>query len=112
MSRKWSVCSVHSIPTSTFLDSCAAQLDDAESAPHVVAESARIKDSVHSLVGGIGGAFGSYVETWRSFEPKLSELISSDEFIARIDAVGKSLKADPLSVEQVLLFMRPKPKKR
>jgi DNA repair exonuclease SbcCD ATPase subunit len=79
----------------TFLDTCAAQLDDADNAPRVVAESARIKDSVHSVVGSIGEVYGSYAEVWRAFEPNLAALISSDEFIARIDGVGKSLKAEP-----------------
>ena len=79
----------------TFLDTCAAQLDDADNAPRVVAESGRIKDSVGLLGESTGRAFGSYAEAWRTFEPRLAMLISSDEFIARIDAVGKSLKAEP-----------------
>jgi DNA repair exonuclease SbcCD ATPase subunit len=79
----------------TLLGDCVVQLDDARNAPGVVEKFAQIKNAVQQSTLAIVEAFRSYTETWKAFEPKVATLISSDEFIARIDAVGKSLRAEP-----------------
>jgi energy-coupling factor transporter ATP-binding protein EcfA2 len=78
-----------------FLDGCMAQLDNAENAPGVVEHCAQVKDVVQNIVPATLDAFRSYAEAWKAFEPRLAALVSSDEFITRIDAVGKSLRAEP-----------------
>jgi energy-coupling factor transporter ATP-binding protein EcfA2 len=79
----------------TFLSDCMAQLGNAQNAPSVVEQSAQIKDAVQQIARATIDAFRSYTEAWTAFEPTLAALISSDEFIARIDAVVKSLRAEP-----------------
>jgi hypothetical protein len=79
----------------TFLGNCMTQLGNARNAPSVVEQSAQIRDAVQQITRATIDAFRSYTEAWTTFEPKLTTLISSDEFIARIDAVGKSLRAAP-----------------
>jgi DNA repair exonuclease SbcCD ATPase subunit len=79
-----------------FLDDCAVQLEIPEKIAEVVANSARIKDAVANMVAPMLEAYRRYDEAWKAFEPKLAALISSDEFVARIDAVGKTLRSEPL----------------
>lgn len=77
--------------TKTFVETCTSQLEIPEKVTEVVAESARIKDAIANMAAPTRDAFQRYKGAWDDFEPKLSALISSDEIIARIDAVGKSL---------------------
>lgn len=79
-----------------FLGECAVQLTSAENAPHVVERLAQLKDAVSATSGPTIAAFNTYVKYWRGFEPKLAALISSNEFVAFIDAVGKALGAEHL----------------
>ena len=79
----------------TFLGQCAAQLASAENAPHVIERLAQFKDAVSVASGPTVEAFGAYVEHWRAFEPKLAAVISSNEFVTLIDAVWKTLRAEP-----------------
>lgn len=78
----------------TFLDQCVSQLEVPEKVPEVVAASALAKDAVASMVAPTRDAYKRYDDAWKAFEPKLAALISSDEVIARIDAVGKSIGAE------------------
>ncbi len=78
-----------------FLDTCAGLLEITDKIAAVVAQAATVKDSVSGAATGTLLAFGRYEEAWKEFEPKLSALISSDAFVARIDAVGKTLKLEP-----------------
>lgn len=75
-----------------FLDSCADLLEIPERVPDVVAQSAAIKDSVTVSATAAMESFRRYAELWKTFEPKITALISSDEFVGRIDAVGKTLR--------------------
>jgi energy-coupling factor transporter ATP-binding protein EcfA2 len=79
----------------TFLGSCTAELNNPQNAPGVIEQSAQIKDAVQQMTSATVDAFRCYIEAWAAFEPTLATLISSDEFIKRIDAVGKSLRAEP-----------------
>jgi energy-coupling factor transporter ATP-binding protein EcfA2 len=79
----------------TFLDGCMAQLDNPRNAPRVVEQCTQANAIVQNIAQTTTDAFRSYAEAWTAFEPRLAALISSDEFIARIDAVGKSLRAEP-----------------
>ncbi|MBX3534578.1 MAG: AAA family ATPase [Xanthobacteraceae bacterium] len=79
-----------------FLNSCAAKLEIPDTVPLVVEQSARIKDALTSVIETSVQALQAYSEHWRAFEPRLSALISSDEFIARIDAVGKTLRSEAM----------------
>lgn len=78
-----------------FLGECAAQLDNPQNAPRVVEQSVQVNAAIREISSAIVESFRSYAEAWAAFEPKLAVLISSDDFIARIDAVGKSLRAEP-----------------
>ncbi|MBV1701741.1 MAG: AAA family ATPase [Hyphomicrobiales bacterium] len=79
-----------------FLNSCAAQLEAPDAMPLVVEQAARIKDALTSVAEPSVQALHAYSEHWCTFEPRFSALISSDEFVARIDAVGKTLRAEPM----------------
>jgi DNA repair exonuclease SbcCD ATPase subunit len=79
-----------------FLDGCAAMLEVPDKVPLVVEQSARMKDALTGVIEPTVQTFRAYAEHWRAFEPRLSALISSDEFIARVDAVGKTLRAEPM----------------
>ena len=79
----------------TFLDDCTAQLEAPEKVTSVVDGAVRTKDSVANMVAPAMEAYRRYDEVWKRFEPKLAALISSDEIVARIDAVGKTLRLEP-----------------
>jgi DNA repair exonuclease SbcCD ATPase subunit len=79
---------------SAFLNDCLGQLEIPDRIPEVVARSARTRDDVAKVVGPTLEAYRRYDEQWRAFEPKLAVLVSSDEFVARIDAVGKTLRSE------------------
>jgi wobble nucleotide-excising tRNase len=79
----------------TFLNRCAADLEQAENAPRVVADARTINENIQQQSAAAAGAFPEYTEAWQAFSPKLYVLISSTEFVARIDAVGKTLRTEP-----------------
>ena len=78
-----------------FLDICIGLLEISDKIAAVVAQAATLKDDVSLAAAGTLQAFQRYEQQWKDFEPKLSALISSDAFVARIDAVGKTLKLEP-----------------
>lgn len=78
-----------------FLDMCTGLLEIPDKIAAVVTQAATIKDDVSAAAPGTLQAFQRYEQQWKDFEPKLSALISSDAFVARIDAVGKTLKLEP-----------------
>jgi ABC-type Mn2+/Zn2+ transport system ATPase subunit len=83
------------VAATAFLNDCILRLHNPLNAPDVVEQSTWIKSAIQQLEGTLVVSFRSYVEAWLSFGRELTTLISSNEFVARIDAVGKSLRAEP-----------------
>lgn len=79
-----------------FFGNCAAQLEVSENVAAVIEQSGRQKDEAAAASQSFLEACRRYAESWAIFEPKLTKLISSDAFVARVDAVGKTIRSEPL----------------
>lgn len=77
---------------SAILDSCAGRLSDPANAPSVVSDMTRAKDEIAQSVAELMREFRAYLAQWPTFERLLSSRIASTDLVARIDAVGKSLR--------------------
>jgi hypothetical protein len=75
----------------TFLAGIIGRLADAANAPSVTRDSVQSKDTLASTFADLAARLPEYVTAWQAFEPTLTARIASNEVIANIDAVGKTL---------------------
>jgi len=78
--------------TTDFLSHCTTRLSDPANASTVNSEAASAKDRPAEPLSASLDAYDAYVEGWAAFEPSLSSRIASDKVVAKIDAVGKTLR--------------------
>jgi hypothetical protein len=80
------------VGTVKFFDGCLARLAVPENAPLVVAESGEVREKFSRSLNAWETPLRHYLDEWRIFQPLLAARIASNDFVGRIDAVGKTLK--------------------
>ena len=78
-----------------YLRAVPAQIVNGANAPQLLADAAATRANVTSAGSGFEGAAKVYQDHWPDFERVLSAHIATQDAVARIDAVGKTLRSVP-----------------
>lgn len=87
--------SAQSNAAADYLRAIPAQIVDGANAPQLLADAAATRDSVARAGRTFETAVTAYQEHWSAFERVLNDHIATQDVIARIDAVGKTLRSVP-----------------
>lgn len=76
-----------------YLQGIAAKIVDGANAPQLLADATATRDRVGDACDGYRAAVTAYQEHWPIFERVLNAHIATHDVVARIDAVGKTLRS-------------------
>jgi energy-coupling factor transporter ATP-binding protein EcfA2 len=77
--------------TLAFLAGCVERLADATHSPTVLAQAGNMKVALTPLINTLQTTVRRYLDGWPEFERLLEGRIASNDLVARIDAVGKTI---------------------
>lgn len=76
-----------------YLRGVSAKIVDGANAPQLLAEATATHDNITRACADFGAATRAYQDHWPTFERVLNDHIATHDVVARIDAVGKTLRS-------------------
>jgi hypothetical protein len=78
--------------TERLFDGCLARLAIPENAPLMVADCVEAREPFSGALSALDISLNHYLAEWRTLQPLLAARIASNDLVARIDAVGKTIR--------------------